>query len=178
MPKEETQFTFEDQRPDEEVIFVKKRHPWFFAKAGFMIIIFIIILVIAILIWGFSAITSILILVFIVFTLLYGFNLWFLYNNFLYILTDQRLIMIEQRNIFSRRINETELEKIQNIIVEVKGIIKTFLNFGDIKITTAGVDLTMKIENIENPYDVQQQIAKYSKKMNAPVRQDIKPIIR
>lgn len=176
---EESVFTFEDQRPDEEVIFVKKRHPWFFAKAGFVIIGFVLILVIAILIWGFSGITSILILIFIVFTLLYSLNLWFLYNNFLYILTDQRLIMIEQRNIFSRRINETELGKIQNIIVEVRGVAKTLLNFGDIKITTAGVDLTMKIEGIENPYDVQQQIAKYCKELSVPANQNGgRPLIR
>lgn len=159
-------YTFEGQRSDENVIFVQKRHPWVLSKAGFIGIGLIVLLIAAYLIFGASAITSILLVAIIIFILLYSLYLWFLYNNYLYILTNQRLIIIEQRGLFNRRLNESELDKIQNIAVEVKGPTKTLLNFGDIKITTAGVDPVMILANIENPYEIQQKIAKYCKKIN------------
>ena len=175
--KDQSQYTFEDQRPDEEVVFVHKRHPWVLSKAGLVGIGLIILLVLSFLFLGFSKITSLLIVLIIIFVLFYGGYLWFLYNNYLYILTNQRLIIIEQQGVFSRKITESELEKFQNVTVEVKGPIKTLLNFGNIKITTAGVDPVMILENIENPYEIQQQVIKYSKNISTQTPRE-KTIIR
>ena len=160
---DQSQFTFEGQRTDEDVIFVQKRHPWVLSKSGFIGLGLIVILIVSYLIFGASKITSILLIILIIFFIFYSIYIWFLFNNYLYILTNQRLIIIEQKSLFSRRISESELDKIQNIAVEVKGPIKTFLNFGNIKITTAGVDPVMILENVENPYLVQQKIIKYAK---------------
>ena len=156
------QFTFEGQRSSEEVIFVIKRHPWVLSKAGFVGLAIILILILGFLFFGFSGTTSILIVMAVIFFILYGLYIWFLYNNYLYILTSERLIIIEQNSLFSRRLTESELDKIQNVTIEVKGAIKTLLNFGDLKITTAGIDPLMIISNVENPYQVQQKIIKAS----------------
>ena len=175
--KDQSQYTFEDQRPDEEVVFVQKRHPWVFSKAGLVGMGLIVLLVLSFLFFGFSLITSLLIVLMVIFVLSYGSYLWFCYNNYLYILTDQRLIIIEQQGLFSRKITESELDKFQNVTVEVKGPIKTFLNFGNIKITTAGIDPVMILENVESPYEVQQQIIKYSKNISSKIPRE-KTIIR
>jgi len=164
--KDQSQFTFEGQRTDEDVIFVLKQHPWVLSNAGFIGIVLIILLVLSFFLWGLSAITSLIIVVIVIFILIYGGYRWFLYQSYLYILTNQRIIIMEQKSLFSRRLSESELDKIQNMSVEVKGPIKTFLNFGNIKITTAGVDPVMIIENVENPYEVQQKIIKYSKNIS------------
>jgi membrane protein YdbS with pleckstrin-like domain len=161
----EKNFTFEGQRPDEDVIFVLKQHPWVLTNAGVIGLILIVCLILTFSLWGLSAITSLIIVLIVFFGFVYGGYRWFLYNSYLYILTNQRIIILEQKSLFSRRLSETELDKIQNITVEVKGPVKTFLNFGNIKITTAGVDPVMVIENVENPYEVQQKIIKYSKKL-------------
>jgi len=161
----EQNFTFEGQRPDEDVIFVLKQHPWVLANAGVIGLILIVCLILTFSLWGLSAITSLIIVLIVFFGFVYGGYRWFLYNSYLYILTNQRIIILEQKSLFSRRLSESELDKIQNIAVEVKGPVKTFLNFGNIKITTAGVDPVMVIENVENPYEVQQKIIKYSKKL-------------
>ncbi len=177
--KEQSPYTFEGQRSDEDVIFVKKQHPWVLATAGFIGLGLIILLAVAILIWGLSGITSLLIVLVIIFALVYGGYRLFIYNSYLYILTNQRLILIEQKGLFSRRLSESELDKIQNIAVEVNGPIKTLLNFGNIKITTAGVDPVMVVGNVENPYLVQQEIIKYSKNQSLPaVAPEKKTIIR
>lgn len=165
--KEQSQFTFEGQRPDEDVVFVLKQHPWVLSNSGFIGLGGIVLLTVAVLIWGFSAITSVLLVLAIILGFAYGGYRLFLFNNSLYILTNQRIIIMEQANLFSRRLNETELDKIQNIVAEIKGPLKTLLGFGDIKITTAGVDPSIFIKNVENPYRVQQEIIKYSKNLTA-----------
>lgn len=156
-------FTFDGQRADEDVVFVNKRHPWVLASAGFLCLGLVVALILLILFFGLSHITSIVIIVLIVFFLGYGFYQWFTYNNFLYILTNQRIIIIEQKGLFGRKITEAELEKIQNLTVEVKGLIKTLLNFGNITLRTAGIDPVMVLSNVENPYEIQQKIIKYCK---------------
>src|SRR3989304_204873 len=77
------------------------------------------------------------------FFIIYGFYQWFVFNNYVYILSDERIIIIEQNGIFGRKITEAELEKIQNVTVEVNGPLRTFLNFGNITLRTAGIDPVM-----------------------------------
>lgn len=173
----EKNFQFDGQRSDEEVIFVIRRHPWVLAGAGFLTIGLIIVTVLFILFFGLSHLTSFLIIAIIVFFLIYGFYQWFVYNNYLYILTNQRIIIIEQTGLFGRKITEAELEKIQNISVEVKGPIRTFLNFGTITLRTAGIDPIMILSNVENPYETQQKIIKYCKKYSDGSSQKL-PLIR
>lgn len=161
-------YTFDGQRPREEVIFVIRRHPWVLAPAGFISIALIVILILLILFLGFSSWTSWAIFVAVGFFIIYGFYQWFIFNNYVYILSDERIIIIEQTGIFGRKITEAELEKIQNITVEVNGPLRTFLNFGNITLRTAGIDPVMALKNVENPYDIQQQIIKYSKNYSPP----------
>ncbi len=170
------EFSFDGQRSNEDVIFVLKRHPWVLAKPGFLFIGIVILLVVGIIIFGLSNITSVMIIGFICFTLLYGGYIFYLYYNFIYILTNQRIIVIEQSGIFSRRLTEAELNKIQNISFEIRGPIRTLLNFGHVQIRTAGVDPTIVLKDVDNPYEVQQKINKYLMKENSA--KGLPPIIR
>jgi len=52
-------------------------------------------------------------------------------------ITDRRIIDIEQKTIFHREISNLRFDKIQDITVEVRGIIATFLKFGDLRVQTA-----------------------------------------
>ena len=57
---------------------------------------------------------------------------------FMPLLTDQRVIAVEQIGLFSQSVAEFELSRIQDVIVDVSGILSTMMNFGTIKISTAG----------------------------------------
>lgn len=157
------EYRFENQRPDEDVIFVQKKHPWVLSKGFFIIIVLIAFLVISIVIWGFSAISSFIIFAVVLISGFFSWYLWFTYSNSVSILTSQRIIIIDQGGLFSKKITESELDKIQNILIEIKGMSQTLLNFGNIKITAAGNEPIMIIENVENPYDLQQEIIKNSR---------------
>ena len=161
MPDKEYQF--DGQRADEDVIFAIKRHLWVLAPPGFLSVGIIAVTVLLLLFFGLSYVTSFVIIALVIFFIIYGFYIWFVYNNYLYVLTSQRIIIIEQSGLFGRKITEAELEKIQNVTVEVKGLTKTLLNFGDVILRTAGTDPTMVLSNVENPYEIQQKVIKYCK---------------
>lgn len=156
---------FDNQRRDEEIILMSRRHPWVLAKAGLIFVVAIIIIVLSFLFFGASLTTSIVLVIALIFATLYGFIRWFVYTNDIYILTNERIINIDQGSFFSRRVTEAELSNILNVSYEIKGPIKSLLNFGDISIDTSGSDRNyLVLENIENPHFIQEKIVAMQKK--------------
>lgn len=68
----------------------------------------------------------------------YAFARWMDYYLDVWVITDQRIIDIEQRGLFNRQTSEIAIERVQNVTIEVVGFIPTVLKFGNIKIQTAG----------------------------------------
>ena len=63
---------------------------------------------------------------------------WLDYYLDVWIITDRRIIDIEQYGLFHREISEIAMERIQNVTIEIPGFIPTLLNFGNMRIETAG----------------------------------------
>lgn len=63
---------------------------------------------------------------------------WMDYYLDTWIITTRRIIDVEQQGLFSRHIAEIPLSRVQDITIEVNGIIETLLRFGTIRIQTAG----------------------------------------
>ena len=99
---------------------------------------------------------------YILIILLFLFILWADYYLDSWILTDQRLIDIQQLGLFNRRISEMHLLNIQNVSIEVSGIVKTLLKFGDIKVETAA-EGAFVIKDAPNLYEAKNLILKHSK---------------
>lgn len=51
--------------------------------------------------------------------------------------TQKRIIDVEQKRLFHREISTIRFDKIQDITVEVSGLLATFLDIGDIRVQTA-----------------------------------------
>jgi len=177
--KEELEF--DNQRKDEEIVIVSRRHPWVLAKTGLIMVGLLAILFLAFLIFGASLISSIALLAILVIMIVYGFIRWFVFANDIFILTNQRVININQGGFFTRRVTEAELANILNVSYEIKGPIKSFLNFGDIMVDTSGSDNNLLVlRNIENPHFVQERIVSLQKKAQGSGGSPFasKPIIR
>lgn len=156
---------FDNQRNDEEIVILGRRHPWILAKAGMIIVVAILVVVLIFMIFGASLVSSIALISAIVFALIYGFIRWFVYTNNIFILTNQRIINIDQGGFFSRRVTEAELGNILNVSYEIKGPIKSLLNFGEVSIDTSGSDINALIlKNVENPHFIQEKIVSLQKK--------------
>jgi hypothetical protein len=74
------------------------------------------------------------------------------------IVTNKRLLDIEQRGFFNREISILRLDKIQDITVTIKGVLATFIDFGSLHIQTAGEQREFVVRDIPNPNKVRKII--------------------
>jgi len=77
-----------------------------------------------------------------------------------WILTNERIIDIEQKGLFSREVSEFKLDKIQDISVDVSGVIPTLFHYGDVQIETAGFEREFVFKTVPNPQNVKSEILK------------------
>lgn len=75
----------------------------------------------------------------LLFTFLTAFMVWTHYFLDLWIITDRRIIVIDQIHFFKRNVSSFRLERLQDIKVQIDGVIPTLLNFGTIRAQTASV---------------------------------------
>lgn len=71
-------------------------------------------------------------------TFLVGFTIWTNYYLDIWIITDRRIIFVDQRSFFNRNVSMFRLERLQDIEIKMVGIIPTFLNYGTLIAQTAG----------------------------------------
>ncbi len=71
-------------------------------------------------------------------SVLSGFTIWTHYYLDLWLVTDRRIISVDQIHFFNRSVAIFRLERMQDIEYKITGLIATFLNFGTISAQTAG----------------------------------------
>ncbi|OGY42817.1 MAG: hypothetical protein A2Y67_03790 [Candidatus Buchananbacteria bacterium RBG_13_39_9] len=86
--------------------------------------------------------------------LLFFLNAFIDYYLDVWIVTDKRIIDIEQRGLFNREIAEHNLDKIQDVSGFQKGLLQTFLNYGDVNVQTAGEVQRFSFHQINKPFEV------------------------
>lgn len=82
--------------------------------------------------------------------------IWY-YNAF--IITNLRIIDIDQRGFFERVVSEAVYEKIQDVSYRRKGIWQTIFRYGDVRIQMVGSDSGLEIKNVRSPERVQELIS-------------------
>jgi len=94
---------------------------------------------------------------------------WTNYYLDVLVVTNKRIIDVDQISLFRRDIATVPLQNIQDIKIEIKGIIPTFFKFGNIYIQTAGASKEAVIRGITDPSAVKDVISKlYHKTTNLP----------
>jgi hypothetical protein len=99
--------------------------------------------------------------VWLLLTLLLTFMVWTNYYLDLWIITDRRIIAIDQINFFNRKVSSFRLERLQDIKVSINGIIPTFLNYGTIRAQTASAaESNFMTTGLPDPRELQSLIQK------------------
>ncbi len=92
----------------------------------------------------------------------------------LLIITDQRIIGIDQISSLSRRVSECGLDRVQEVNAEVNGILQTILHYGHIHIHTASENSDMIISYAPNPVEngnrINTIISEYRAHHNVPAK--------
>ncbi len=84
---------------------------------------------------------------------------WTRYYLDVVVLTTKRLIYVEQLGLFAREISELRIENIQDMRVEIVGLVPSLLGYGNLYIQTAGEQKEFSILTIPNPGDLKNAIA-------------------
>ncbi len=159
---------------DEEIIMIVRRHWFSLAVEGF-IDLFIFIMTVAVVVFVDSLVMSneeiigtinVLPMSFF-FVSLVGLLLWMRFfgvwsDHWLdaWIVTNKRIIDIEQKGFFNREVSSFSLNRIQDITYTIAGIIPTWLHFGDVRIQTASISDDFIMRKIPFPEDVKESIVK------------------
>jgi hypothetical protein len=94
-------------------------------------------------------------------TLMVGFATWTHYYLDVWIITDRRIILIDQIGFFNRNVSVFRLERLQDIEFYIKGIIPTLLNFGTLRAQTASsLESNFKTSGLPDPRGLQAIIQK------------------
>jgi len=156
------EFTFDGQRADESVEEVVKNHPFVLFLPGLKCIFILLIPVAVLLFMGAS--TTFAFVTFISLLATFGIfgKAYYEYSASVLIITNIRIIYLDQNGLFKRKIVETNLEKIQDVSSDTSGVMRATFNFGDLIVRTAGSGKGSEIiiKNISSPYQVQQAITK------------------
>ena len=90
---------------------------------------------------------------------------WINYYLDLWIITNQRVVSAYQKGLFKREVSELSFSRIQDLTDDVKGVIKTFLNYGSLEVRTAGTfesgqdNNVFVLQDIPKPYEVQNALS-------------------
>lgn len=89
---------------------------------------------------------------------MWGFLLWTEHYLDVWILTDRKIISADQKSLFNRQMSTLELEKIQDISIEVNGFIETMFGYGTIRVQTAGEIRRFALEDAYHPEEAKRII--------------------
>jgi hypothetical protein len=168
------EFEFPGKREGEVIILFLRRH-WFIFFMRLLFIIFSIVALVALyyflsfininfresafynlLLFGESLGT--------LFVWNFFFILWLDYYLDAWIVTNERIINIEQHGFFVRKISELKLTKIQDVTSEIIGFFPTILNYGNICVQTAGTEEHFHFYQIPDPNTVKNKIVQLQEK--------------
>lgn len=78
-----------------------------------------------------------------------------------WILTNFRIVEIEQRGFFNREVSSLQLNRVQDVTTTVAGVIPSLVGFGTIKVQSAGADVDVRMRGIPRPEQMRDLILKY-----------------
>jgi uncharacterized membrane protein YdbT with pleckstrin-like domain len=86
------------------------------------------------------------------------FSIWTNYYLDIWTLTNKRFVAVDQRGFFSRKVASFPLERLQDVIISVHGVLPTLLKYGTIEIQTAGEENNFKAHGIPDPEALKAKI--------------------
>jgi hypothetical protein len=82
---------------------------------------------------------------------IWGFMMWTDYYLDITVITNKRIIDMEQKGLFSRETSTMRYEAIQDVTTDIQGVLHTVLNFGNLYIQTAATTKEFVLDDIYDP---------------------------
>ncbi len=169
------EYSFPGQYENEKIALVVRRHKIILLTYGFYIILMAAIPPIfyfsimprafpGFLYEPYDKVFVLLSIIFYGFVWIAAFTVWLDYYLDIWIVTDQRILDVEQVGLFSRVVSEVDLEKIQDVTSEVHGMPATIFGFGDIQVQTADEEKKFTMKSVPHPVTTRREIIRLYRK--------------
>ncbi|MSU76220.1 hypothetical protein EXS54_01985 [Patescibacteria group bacterium] len=160
--------TIQNQADDEEIIKVWRHHPFTLIKPVLKVAAFLLVPLALFVITGPSMFTSpvlfVLFLLIIAMSGTFAAFQWVSWYGDVYVLTNYRIVDVEQDGFFHRNFSETMLNNIQDISHEVSGVPQTVFNYGNVLVQTAGSIANISLDDIGNPQEQSVYLLKHQQR--------------
>lgn len=164
-----SRFKLPNQLPKEKAVKILRRDLFILFKKAFLVflmvlaplVIYIFLVNVFPVIWENALLYALLVLagsVYFLFIWLFAFFFFIDYYLDVWIVTNRRIISIEQKGFFSRTVSELKLFRIQDVTVNTEGVFPTLLNYGSVYVQTAGSKRNFHFEQIPQPDEVKDEI--------------------
>lgn len=90
------------------------------------------------------------------FLVLSAFLIWVLYYLNIQVVTDMRIVDVDQVGLFSHTVSELHIENIEDVTSETNGLFGTIFNFGNVFVQTAGARERFEFDNVPNPAAIEK----------------------
>lgn len=160
---------FPGQQENEEILLVIRQHWIVFVSKLVLWFLFVVILVgldsfipsyaPILLTSPYSEVIGLLKNIYLMFLMLGLLMIWTIYYLNLQIVTNERVVDVDQHSLLHHKISEVYLSRVQDVTAEVKGLLPTFFNYGNVHIQTAGETERFVFARIPNPAAVAKLIA-------------------
>ena len=94
---------------------------------------------------------------FLLFTIVYALYYLLIWFYDIYIISNARIIKVDQKGLFSREFIETDIDKIQDVTYSIKGIFATIFKYGTVTIRTS-TGLNLELTDLSDPDEVQEMV--------------------
>lgn len=155
---------FPSQQPNEKIVLAVREH-WFrlFSKVALIAILSLLPWLVKLLIFDFGLLDSNATVngIFSVVSNLYYLGLlvslfivFVLYYLNLHIVSEERIVDIDQVGLLFHEVSELNIETIEDVTSQTKGVIGNLLNYGTVFIQTAGATERFEFDNVSDPASV------------------------
>jgi len=103
--------------------------------------------------------------------------IWVDYYLDVWIITNKRVVNVEQKGLFMREVSELRYNKIQDITTEVHGFLPTMLSFGDVYVQTAGLEPRFLFRSVPFPYKIKDQLVALQKRIRRKGLREVSQVL-
>ncbi len=154
-------------RENEKLILASRQTEWVWGKAV------VLVLVLTYVPWAFYTkyelqdITVLRRILFFwtVLVLLYALNKYLLWLINTYLVTSQRIISVEYKNLFSKTVEEADIQSIASISCKTQGILESLFNTGKLVINFSGTAKTFEMHKVREPEELKETILSAKNKL-------------
>jgi len=161
--------------PDEKILKVVRRHWWILLEK---VIAFFLLIWAPLIFYGVLSLTvyfdllsrsltplettslflGLIYFIYVIIIFLFFMINWIYYYLDFWIVTDRRVIGVELVSIFNHELFEFNLDKIQDVSVEIKGFFPTVFGYGNLTLRTASAIASLNIEQAAQPNEIRNLI--------------------